>query len=50
LDRGPDAIARLTHGGVAETDDRERRQPGMDVNLNPHGAGLDAVDGKRGDA
>ena len=43
-------VARLAHGGVAQADDRERRQPGADVDLDPHLAWIDAVDRERGDA
>ena len=35
-DRRPDPVARLAHGRVAEADDRERGQPGADVDLDPH--------------
>ena len=50
LDRGAHALARLAHGGVAEADDGERRQPGTDVDLDPHLARIDPVDGERGGA
>ena len=49
-DRRADPLARLAHRGVAEADDRERRQPAADVDLDPDLARLDPVDGERGDA
>ena len=49
-DRRADPVARLAHGRVAEADDRERRQAGADVDLDPHLAGIDPVDRERGDA
>ena len=49
-DRRADAVARLAHRGVAEPDDRERRQARADVDLDPHLARIDPVDGERRDA
>ena len=45
-----DAIARLAHGGVGQPDDRERGQPGADVDLDPHLARVHPIDRERGDA
>ena len=45
-DRRAHAIARLAHRGVGETDDRERRQPGADVDLHGHRARLQPLDRK----
>ncbi len=48
-DRRADAVARLSHRGVAEADDGERGQAAADVDLHPDLEGLDPVDGKRRD-
>ncbi len=49
-DRRADPVARLTHGGVAEPHDRERRQARADVDLDPYLTRVDAVDRERGQA
>ncbi len=43
-DRRRDALARLTHRGVGETDDRERGQAPAHVDLDAYVAGLESVD------
>ena len=48
-DRAADALARLAHRAVPEADDRERREPLANVDLDGHAARFDAVDGERGD-
>ena len=48
-DRRANPVARFAHRGVAEADDREGRQPAADVDLDPHLARIDAVDGEGGD-
>ena len=40
----PDALARLPHRGVRQSDERERRQAAMDVDLDVDGEGVDAVE------
>ena len=44
------ALARLAHRGVAEADDRERRQAGAQVDLDGDAARVEAVDREGGDA
>ena len=43
-ERGPDALARLAHGGVGQPDEREGRQASVDVDLDVDGYGVDAVE------
>ncbi len=50
LDGRAHPVARFAYGGVAEADDRERRQAGANVDLDPDLAWIDAVDGEGDDA
>jgi hypothetical protein len=47
-DRGADALAALSHGGVGKADGRERWEPTGDVDLDAHERGLDS-DERRGE-
>ncbi len=49
-DRRAHAIARLADGLADHPDDAEGRQAGPDVDLDPHGPGVDSVDGECGDS
>ena len=42
--RAADALARFLERGVGQPDDREARQPGRDVDLDPDDATLEAVE------
>ncbi len=46
-DRRLNALARLTYGGVGETDDRECGQPGADVDLDGHVSRVQPFDRER---
>jgi hypothetical protein len=45
-----DAVARLAHRGVGQPHDRECRQPGTDVDLDPDLAWVHPIDRECGDA
>ena len=45
-ERRPHPLARLAHRGVGQADERERRQPVADVDLDPDLARLDAEQGE----
>ena len=44
------ALARLAHGRVGQPDERERRQPAADVDLDGDLAAVDALEREGGDA